>query len=96
MRQIMLHCNYFFNYRDTVVNSLMKESEILNTADPKIAIATPASVSPMMSPDEMTSHTEAVSITQDGSEATQSMTNSIDTHTPIDVRDYAANDLPTI
>ena len=66
----------------------MKESEILNTADPKIAIVTPASVSPMMSPDEMPSHTEAMSITQDGSEATQSMTNSIDTHTPIDVSDF--------
>ena len=74
-----------FSHRDTVVNSLMKESEILSSTDAKLAVATPASVSPMLSPDEMPSRTEAMSITQDGSEATQSMTNSIDTHTPIDV-----------
>ena len=74
-----------FAHRDTVVNSLMKESEILSSTDAKLAVATPASVSPMLSPDEMPSRTEAMSITQDGSEATQSMTNSIDTHTPIDV-----------
>lgn len=65
----------------------MKESEIRSSTDAKLLAAPPTSVSPMASPDEPPSRTDAMSITMDTSETVHSITNSIDTHTPIDVSD---------